>query len=510
MNISRDTFDKLKHYVGVRLQQGVPLVDADWNEQEDIRRYELQAFLKWFVGNGVPKGNDGFCILSVTDDDETGNDFIIKGGDDKGAGRCLVEGWDVINESDLKYTKQPLYKNDDLAGKWDVRAVQPIKPPTSGTCTDTVYLDVWEREVDADEDGDLVNSAIGIETCVRRKREWVVRVEEKPIVIELPTPSDGHVYYPLAMLTRESGKDRIEADDITDLRSTNVHLASAPSTTGVVVFPDSTDSVQNISDLIDPGLGPGAISVRLGLDYNSTKDLIFVGHSQASAIFGLEDHVLLGALIKQKSGKFQVGIKVPNPVASSIRVRWWAFKPEQDIGEVIIPSEIRVTINPAEEVTLDPGEKQQYSTTVTGTDNREVEWSVNDIVWGNNTVGTISQIGLYKAPGTVPDQNQVTVKVTSVADRTKSASAFVTVRAATGSIAGKVTDIEGEVILDVEVFAAGILVSTNEIGDYVISGLPEGRYQIKARKHGYLSSETRVLVTAGQTTEQNFTLELAT
>ena len=29
-NFTRDTFDKSKHYVGVRLQQGVPMVDADW------------------------------------------------------------------------------------------------------------------------------------------------------------------------------------------------------------------------------------------------------------------------------------------------------------------------------------------------------------------------------------------------------------------------------------------------------------------------------------------------
>lgn len=64
-NFSRNTFDALKHYVGVRLQQGVPLVDADWNELEDIRRFELQAFLKWFVGDGVPAGNDGFRIALV-------------------------------------------------------------------------------------------------------------------------------------------------------------------------------------------------------------------------------------------------------------------------------------------------------------------------------------------------------------------------------------------------------------------------------------------------------------
>ncbi len=61
-NFSRDTFDRIKHYVSVRLQQGVPIVDADWNELQDVRKHELETFLKWFVGNGVPLGNDGFAI----------------------------------------------------------------------------------------------------------------------------------------------------------------------------------------------------------------------------------------------------------------------------------------------------------------------------------------------------------------------------------------------------------------------------------------------------------------
>ena len=46
-NFSRNPLDRLKdsqakHYVGVRLQQGVPLLDADWNELEDLRRLELE------------------------------------------------------------------------------------------------------------------------------------------------------------------------------------------------------------------------------------------------------------------------------------------------------------------------------------------------------------------------------------------------------------------------------------------------------------------------------------
>src|SRR5436190_1853120 len=161
-NFSRDTLDRLKHYVGVRLQQGVPIVDADWNELEDIRRYEVQAFLKWFIGNGVPSGNNGFQIQAVTDP----NDLTIRGGDGtaEGTGRILVEGMDVLNESDMRYTAQPLFNNAALGANWGVSPIAPLTTP-GGNRTDTVYIDVWEREVDSTEDAELVNPAIGVETC---------------------------------------------------------------------------------------------------------------------------------------------------------------------------------------------------------------------------------------------------------------------------------------------------------------------------------------------------------
>ncbi|MCP4591529.1 MAG: hypothetical protein GY842_12360, partial [bacterium] len=87
--------------------------------------------------------------------------------------------------------------------------------------TDTVYLDVWEREVDSGEDDQIVNPIIGIETCVRTKREWVVRVAEG--ATELPGPPPGHVFYPLATLDRKAGQDVI--DVVTDLRRTGLTLA---------------------------------------------------------------------------------------------------------------------------------------------------------------------------------------------------------------------------------------------------------------------------------------------
>ncbi len=230
-NFSRDTFNKMKHYVGVRLQQSVPLVDADWNEQDDIRKHELQMFLKWFVGNGVPKGNDGFNIFSVNEG--INNDFFIKGGDStvEEAGRCLVEGWEVINEKDLKYTNQLLYDKASLVAEWDVLPLKPLRPPQKGSRTDLVYLDVWEREVNAAEDLDLFNKKIGIETCVRLKREWVVRVIEgkeskPPKMPELPEPPAGHVFYLLAVITRKARKQIIEQNDIEDQRRIGVEVLS--------------------------------------------------------------------------------------------------------------------------------------------------------------------------------------------------------------------------------------------------------------------------------------------
>jgi len=220
-NFSRDTFDRLKHYAGVRLQQGVPIVDADWNELEDIRKYELQTFLKWFVGSGVPKGNDGFHILPAAG---FGNDFTIQGGDGtaEGAGRCLVDGWDVIIENAMRYTEQPLYVDPTLATTWGVDPLPSLSMPGAAR-TDQVYLDVWEREVNALEDTNLVNTAIGVETCVRRKREWVVRVAEG---IAIPTPGAGHSFYHLATLNRPSGQAEILDENIADLRLTGLVIPS--------------------------------------------------------------------------------------------------------------------------------------------------------------------------------------------------------------------------------------------------------------------------------------------
>src|SRR5882724_6854363 len=56
-----------------------------------------------------------------------------------------------------------------------------------------------------------------------------------------------------------------------------------------------------------------------------------------------------------------------------------------------------------------------------------VTWSVNGVLGGNSTYGTVSQTGLYAAPTVVPMANAVSVRATSTADATKFGQITITV-----------------------------------------------------------------------------------
>jgi hypothetical protein len=67
---------------------------------------------------------------------------------------------------------------------------------------------------------------------------------------------------------------------------------------------------------------------------------------------------------------------------------------------------------------------------VTGTNNTGVNWSVNSILNGNSTYGTIAGLGLsvtYDAPITVPSPATFSITATSLADGSQSASITVTI-----------------------------------------------------------------------------------
>jgi hypothetical protein len=94
------------------------------------------------------------------------------------------------------------------------------------------------------------------------------------------------------------------------------------------------------------------------------------------------------------------------------------------------PPGITVSILPTA-ANVRAGATQPFTATVAGTTNKSVTWSVNGMVTGNATTGTISSNGVYTAPATVPTPNAITIEVVSAADASATATSDVTLWNAT-------------------------------------------------------------------------------
>lgn len=240
--ITPDTFDPLKRFVSVRLQQGVPLVDADWNEGEDAQRFAARSYRRWYVGDGIPYGSDAFRIQVLAA--PAPNNVIISRGVAAApggtppltvglhhTGRCLVEGLEAIIDADIAFRSQALHVANPGAAATALRlgtTTIPEMPVLSGTVL--VYLDVWERLARADEFPGLVFVDIGTESCARIRREWAVRVR---VAATVPQSGDldfevGHGYFPLAVLTRVAGDPVVFPSQIADRRQQQ--LLTPPAT----------------------------------------------------------------------------------------------------------------------------------------------------------------------------------------------------------------------------------------------------------------------------------------
>ena len=80
---------------------------------------------------------------------------------------------------------------------------------------------------------------------------------------------------------------------------------------------------------------------------------------------------------------------------------------------------VTITVSPTS-ATLSAGQTQPFTSTVTGSSNTGVTWSVSP------SVGTVTTGGVYTAPSSISSSQTVTVTATSAADATRSASATVT------------------------------------------------------------------------------------
>lgn len=121
------------------------------------------------------------------------------------------------------------------------------------------------------------------------------------------------------------------------------------------------------------------------------------------------------------------------PASSTVTVRATSVANTSSFAQATItliqpPPPVSITVSPAT-ATLLLGASQAFSSTVTGSANTSVTWSVNGINGGSSTVGTISSAGLYTAPAAMPASSTVTVRATSVVNPAASAQSTVTLAA---------------------------------------------------------------------------------
>ncbi len=198
-NFSRNTFDQTKNYVAVRLEQGVPLVDADWNELEDVTRTEIYEALRSAAANVASRGGLDVSVAGA-------NDLFIS------AGRAVIDGHPMRLWNALQYSTQR-YANAATAAADGVAQAAPLTQP-AGARTDCVYLDTFEREVTSAEDANLINGAIGLETSTRLKREVVLRVAQGASAP--PAPAAGHAQLTVALISRTAAP--LAASQIADAK----------------------------------------------------------------------------------------------------------------------------------------------------------------------------------------------------------------------------------------------------------------------------------------------------
>jgi hypothetical protein len=91
----------------------------------------------------------------------------------------------------------------------------------------------------------------------------------------------------------------------------------------------------------------------------------------------------------------------------------------------IMPATVSVSITP-NNATLQVGQSQLFSATVSGASSSGVNWLVSGILGGNSSVGTITSSGLYTAPSSVPSA-AVVVTAQSSSSPSSSASASVSI-----------------------------------------------------------------------------------
>ncbi len=143
------------------------------------------------------------------------------------------------------------------------------------------------------------------------------------------------------------------------------------------------------------------------------------------------------------------------------------------------PLPIMVVISPSA-TGVRIGDSKQFNVTVSNTTNTAVNWSVNGVIGGNSTLGTVSADGLYIAPATVPNSATVTITAASTQDPSKTGSAIVTIAPLDIGINDAMLNGQYAFVFSGSQFSEGVFVAGGTFvadgSGNIINGLEDGNF----------------------------------
>ena len=194
-----------------------------------------------------------------------------------------------------------------------------------------------------------------------------------------------------------------------------------------VVDPGKAATAQVQIAAIQYFISPASLSLQRGLTQQFTVSSSAGGTPTVRwSVNGIVGGTPLVGTISP-SGMYTAPSQVPNPPTVSVTATSVNDSSVTATAVVTIVNAIEVSITP-QSADLQVGKVLVLHATVSGTSNTNVIWSVNGIPNGNSSVGTITSSGVYFAPPAVPVPSTLPITATSVADPTKNATAYVTVR----------------------------------------------------------------------------------
>lgn len=168
-DLSRHTFERLKHYAGVLHQQGRVWLDSDWNDEVLLQLNLLRQETFDIIGRcGAPAPGTAFTI-SPPQPGAPLDAFQISGGPGP-EGRYYVNGILCQLDKNVTYLTQPDFPNPPR-----------LTFPPTGDLTALVYIEVWQRLITYLEDEDIREVALGgPDTATRVKTIAQVKVAALP------------------------------------------------------------------------------------------------------------------------------------------------------------------------------------------------------------------------------------------------------------------------------------------------------------------------------------------